>query len=162
MPLFVTEKDYAFMTGINKELINQVIETNVIIYTLNANDNQTNIYGENTQKMYNPGIIAPALITHDDQTTEDSEFGPNVFQNIIVGFQRLTMQEKNFYPERGDIFKWNDAYFEITQVIDNQLVAGRFGIPHSILCTAVMNNRATVNIRLEINNQVGAISGSEV
>jgi hypothetical protein len=155
MPLFVSERDYAFMTGINKELINEVIQTTVIIYSLDAVDNQTNIYGENTQKLYRAGIQANALITHDDQTTQDDQFGPNVFQNIIVGFHRLTMEEKDFYPERGDVIKWNDGYFEVTQVIDNQLIAGRYGLPHSILCTAVMTNRSSINVRQEINNQEG-------
>jgi hypothetical protein len=153
MPLFVTDRDYAFMTGINEELINQIIETYVIMYSLDKAQNQTNLYGENTQKLYNPGIKFPALITHDDQTTEDGEFGPNVFQNIIVGLFRPDLKVADFYPERGDVFRWNDAYFEVTQVIDNQLVAGRYGLPHSILCTAVMVNRASINIREEVNSQ---------
>lgn len=155
MPLFVSEKDYAFMTGINKELIDEVIETSVILYSLDANDNQTNIYGENTQKIYKSGIRCNALITHDDQTTQDDQFGPNVFQNIICGFHRLTLQEKDFYPERGDVIKWNDSFFEVTQVIDNQLIAGRFGIPHSILCTAVMTNKSSINLRQDVDDQLG-------
>ena len=158
MPLFVTPQDYAFFTGINHEIIDQIIETAVIIYSLDATENPPNIYGENTQKLYKPGILCNALITHDDQTTEDDQFGPNVFQNIICGFQRLTLQDKDFYPERGDVIRWNDGYFEITQVIDNQLIAGRFGISHSILCTAVMTNRSVINIRTDANENIRADS----
>ena len=151
MPLFVTERDHAFFTGINHELIDEIVETAVIMYSLDAGENPTNIYGENIQKLYKPGILCNALITHDDQSTQDDQFGPNVFQNITCAFHRLTLKDKDFYPERGDVVKWNDAYFEITHVIDNQLLAGRVGLPHSIICTAVMTNRSVINIRNDID-----------
>lgn len=158
MPLFVTEEDYSFFTGINHEIIDEIIETAVIIYSLDIAENPTNIYGENTQKLYKPGIRCNALITHDDMVTEDNEFGPNIFQNIICAFHRLTLQEKDFYPERGDVIRWNSGYYEIVNCIDNQLISGRFGLPHSILCTAVMTNRSVLNIRTDID----ALPGGEV
>jgi len=153
MPLFVTPQDYAFMTGINREIINQIIETNVIIFSLDKSENPVNLYGENLEKIYRAGIECNALITHDDPQHADDAFGPNIFQNIICGFLRSELQEKDFYPEKGDVVKWNDSYFEISQTIDNQLIAGRVGIPHSILCTAVMVNRSSINVRQEVNNQ---------
>lgn len=152
MPLFVTPRDYRFMKGINQELIDQVIETPVIFYGIDSQQTEQNIYGESTEKVYLPGILCNAVITHDDQRTEDEQFGPNVFQNIICALERWILEEKDFYPERGDIVKWSDAYYEITQIIDNQLIAGRIGLPHSIICTAVLVNRSSINVRTEVKD----------
>lgn len=150
MARFVTQRDYAFFKGVNKELVNDIINTEVIIFSLDAKDNPVNIYNESIEKIYRAGVQCNALITHDDQETDDSQFGPDIKQNIVCGFLRRDLEDKNFYPERGDIIKWNDAYYEIGGVVDNQLIAGRVGMPYSIICTAHMTNRSTINIREEI------------
>lgn len=152
MPLFVTPRDYTFMKGINQELVDQVIETSIIFYGIDATQSPTNLYGESTEKVYLPGILCNAIITHDDQRTEDDSFGPNVFQNIICALERWILEEKDFYPERGDIVRWNDALYELTTIIDNQLIAGRVGLPHSILCTGVLVNRGSINVRTEVKD----------
>lgn len=151
MPVFIGPKDMNFITGINKELVDEIIETDVIIYSLDIHENEVNLYGESTEKMYRPGLKMNALITHDDQVSEDSEFGPNTMQNIICAFRRLVLKQKDFYPDKGDVILYNNAYFEITNVIDNQLIAGRVGLPHSIICPAVMTNRSSINVREEYN-----------
>lgn len=150
MARFITPRDYAMMTGINRELINNVINTEVILFSLDAKENPVNIYNENVEKIYKSGIQCNALITHDDQTTDTNEFGPNVFQNIICGFLRSMLKDKDFYPERGDVIKWNDAYYEIGNVVDNQLIAGRVGMQHSIICSATMTNRSSLNVTEEV------------
>ena len=149
MSKFVTEKDVAFFQGINKELIDEIIETSVIFFSLIPEKQDVNIYGESTDKVYEPGILVNSLIEHDDELTEDDEFGPNVYQNIIAAFYRNTLKEKDFYPERGDIIKYYNAYYEVTGIVDNQLLAGRVGLPHSIICTAQMVNKSSINVRDE-------------
>lgn len=149
MSKYVTPRDVGFFKGINLEIIDDIIETSVIFFSLIPEKQNTNIYGEATDKIYEPGIEANALIQHDDETTEDDPFGPNVFQGIICAFYRNTMKEKNFYPERGDVIKYYNAYYEITNVIDNQLLAGRAGLPHSIICSAIMTNKSSLNVRSE-------------
>lgn len=149
MSKFVTPRDVGFFKGINVELIDEIVETSVIFFSLIPEKQNINIYGESTDKIYEPGILANALIEHDDEATEDDEFGPNVYQNILAAFYRNTLKEKDFYPERGDIVKYYNAYYEITQVVDNQLLAGRVGLPHSIICTAQMINKSSINVREE-------------
>ena len=149
MAKFVTGRDVAFFKGINKELIDEIVETSIIFFSLIPEKQNENIYGESTEKIYEPGIVANALIQHDDERTEDDEFGPNVQQGIVCAFYRNTLKEKDFYPERGDIIKYYNAYYEVTQVVDNQLLAGRVGLPHSIICTAQMVNKSSINVREE-------------
>lgn len=149
MPKFVTPRDVEFFRGINTELVNEIVETSIIFFSLIPEKQNINIYGEATDKIYESGILANALIEHDDESTEDDEFGPNVYQNIMAAFYRNTLKEKDFYPERGDIIKYYNAYYEITQVVDNQLLAGRVGLSHSIICTAQMINKSSINVREE-------------
>lgn len=149
MSKYVTPRDVGFFKGINQELIDDIVETSVIFFSLIPDKQDVNIYGESVDKIYEPGIEVNALIQHDDEITEDNEFGPNVYQNIICSFYRNTLKEKDFYPERGDIIRYSNTYYEIGNVIDNQFLAGRVGLPHSIICTAMMVNKSVINVRNE-------------
>ena len=150
MSKFVTPRDVGFFKGINLELVDEIIETGVIFYSLIPEKQNTNIYGEATDKVYEPGIHVNALIEHDDEATEDDGMISNVYQNILAAFYRNTLKEKDFYPERGDIVKYYNTYYEVTQVVDNQLLAGRVGLPHSIICTCQMVNKSAINVREEL------------
>jgi len=150
MSKFVTARDVSFMNGINLEIINDVIETPIIFYSLVTENQDPNIYGESIDKLYEPGIKCNGLIQNDEENTDDSEFGPNVQQSIRCSFHRDTLKEKDFYPERGDIIKWNNAYFEISHVSDNQLLAGKEALPFSIITVSHMINKSSINIRKEM------------
>lgn len=150
MPRFITNRDVTFYKGINHELIDKVIETPVIIYSFDPSKQNSNLYGESLEKVYEPGVVVNALIDHPDETTDDSEgFGPNVNQTITCAFYRNTLKEKDFYPERGDIIRWNNGFYEIDGVIDNQLLGGRYKISHSIICSCVLVNKSFINVRGE-------------
>lgn len=149
MSKYVTTRDVAFFTGINKEVINDIIETPIVFYSLLPDKQDTNIYGESLDKIYEFGISVNALIQHDDEMTEEDGLISDVHQNIICAFHRNTLKEKDFYPERGDVIQYNTSYWEITNVIDNQFLAGRVGLPHSIICSANMTNRSSLNVREE-------------
>jgi len=150
MSKYVTPNDVNFFGGINNEIVEQIIQTPIIFYSLIPEKQNENIYGEATDKIYEPGIEANALIQHDDETTDDDGMVTNVYQNILTSFLRDVLKEKNFYPERGDIVKYFNTYYEITQVVDNQLLAGRVGLPWSIICTCQMVNKSSINVRSEL------------
>jgi hypothetical protein len=148
MPMFVTPRDRAFFYGLNKELINEVINTTVIIYAIDKEFTESNLYGESSNKIFLPGIEVNALIERDDEATEEEDMGiSNLYQNIRIAFHRDTMKEIDFYPERGDFMKWNNAYYEVGGIIDNQLIAGRPELAHSIVAAAHMVNVGVINIR---------------
>lgn len=156
MPLFIKDRDYEFFKNINKELVNEIIDTDVIIYKFDSEYSEKNMYGESPTKIYMPGLKIDALIDNQDEETEDDEMGANVFQTITFAFRRNVLKEKDFYPERGDMIKWNNAYFEIGSVVDNQMIAGRAhgsddyeGLPHSVVCTSHMVNLDSINVREE-------------
>lgn len=147
MPLFVSSRDMTFIDSVNMELVDDIVETPIIMYSLDPEYNSTNLYGETLDKIYKPGIIVNCLINHNDSNTDTTEVGTNVFQNVNFAIHRNTLKTKDFYPETGDVVKYNGAYFEIYNVIDNQLLAGRESLSHSIICESTMTNRSSINIR---------------
>jgi len=151
MPRFITSRDVGMFNGINHELIDKVIETKIVFYALYNDEQDTNLYNESTDKMYEPGIICNALIDNQPPTIEDTEIGPNVYQVITCAILRKTLKELDFYPEIGDIVQWNGAYYEISgAVIDNQLLGGRVQIPYSVVFSAAMINKSMINTRHEM------------
>lgn len=151
MPKFLSERDINFFHGLNLELVDEIIETPVIFYVL-IHDKQTlNLYRESTNKLFEPGIKINALIQHDDEiTTTDSDAGTSIEQNILAAFYRNSLKELDFYPNWGDVIKWNNAYFEVNGIIDNQLLGSRIGLPHSVLVSAHMIDRSSINVRQEL------------
>lgn len=153
-PLFNRRRDIKLFNSINNELLNKIIQTPVIIYKIST-DSDVNIYGEATEKTYTKGLQVGAIITHDDQMTEsDSGFGPLVSQTINVAFHREMMQSRGFYPEYGDIIEWNESYYEINTIIENQLIGGQIYKNFSIVVTANMTQRDRINLE---NVRVGTI-----
>lgn len=149
MSKFVSQRDFDFFNVINRELNNDIISTPVIVFSFDPSKQDGNMYGESDSKVYEPGIQINANIEHDDENTEYDEFGGSVYQSIRVMFLRIELKEIDFYPERGDIIKWNNSYYEIDGVVENQLVAGRPHLSFSIICSAFMVNKSAISIRGE-------------
>jgi len=155
-PLFNRPRDLRMFNSINDELLNRVIQTPVIIYKVHV-ESGANIYGESTSKTYTRGIQIGCLIRREPQTTESSEgFGPDVNRTITVAFHRGMIGDKGFYPEIGDIIEWDEAYYEINSVVENQLIGGSWYKNFSIVCTANMTRRDVLqieNVRVATNNE---------
>ena len=125
MARFVQQKDLAFFEKISKELVDVVVQTTVEIFKLSLSETRTNLYGESLGKSYLPAVQCACLIERDESTIEYEGFGPDRAQNAEFRFNRATLEEKNLFPEIGDIIFHNNAYFEIDKVGQNQLVYGR-------------------------------------
>lgn len=144
--LYNRGRDMKFFNHINMELINRIIDNEVILYKINLVETETNTYGESSQKTYSSGVIVPALIVRDPQTIEIEDFGSNTLQNIIVRFHREYLESISLYPEIGDVIEWGEAYYEISQPVENQMVGGQYSHNFSIITTANMVSRDALNI----------------
>lgn len=145
-PLYNRGKDIAFFNVISNELVNKIITTPVVIYKVSTLT-ETDIYGEGEEKIYTKGICIGCLISHEEQTTDASDgFGPDIMRNIKVAFHREMIAERNFYPEIGDLIEWDQSYFEIDSIVENQLVGGSEYKNFSIVCNAHMSSRDKLNI----------------
>jgi hypothetical protein len=144
MPRFALDRDISFFKSISRELVDAVIETTVVLYKLVIEDVKTNLYGESLNKSYYQGLECTAVIEREDTSVSYEGFGPDSGQNVEFRFNRFTLEDKGFYPEIGDIIYHNDAYFEIDNVREDQLIGGQSGEKFSILVSAFMTRRSTI------------------
>lgn len=146
MPLFGGARDISLFRNMNKELINDIIQTEIGYYKFVIPNSETNVYGESDKKVYYEPLLIPCLINKEDQTWNDAEFGPDVTQQMTFSFLRASLVDKNLVPEIGDILLFNNDYFELTSIVENQFFVGKnpdysmnedtdgFGVSLSIIC----------------------------
>ena len=138
---YYPQKDIDTFDKFNKELIGNlstgqdgIINQEVIVYKISANDTEVNMYGETSQgKVFKPGVQLTALIDAENQTTTTDEFGPDLQQNAVFSFIRQSLVDISFVVEIGDVINWNDGYWEITSIDENQLIGGRTSFKHSVV-----------------------------
>lgn len=145
MPRFNLDRDIRFFRDISRELVDSVIRTTVVLYKLIIDESGTNLYGESLRKTYYQGVETTALIEREDTSVTYEGFGSDQGQNVEFRFNRFTLEENGFYPEIGDIIYHNDAYFEIDNVREDQLVGGLVDEKFSIICSTFMTRRSSIN-----------------
>ncbi len=147
MALFGGSRDISLFRHINKELINNIIQQSVGYYKVALDKTISNLYGESSNKTYNDPVLVNCLIERTPQTWVETEFGTNVNQDITVRFLRDILVDIQLVPEVGDVILWQENYYEIAGIVENQLVVGKdpsyayddttdFGSSISIIVTA--------------------------
>ena len=146
MARFALARDIKFFESISREIVDAVVTTTVILYKLIIEESKINLYGESLNKTYYQGVECNALIQREDTTANYEGFGADISQNVEFRFNRFQLNEKDFYPEIGDIIYHNDAYFEINNIREDQLIGGRTDDTEkfSIICSAFMSRRSTI------------------
>ena len=148
MALYGGSRDISFIRHINKELINNIIEQQIGYYILALDKTSSNLYGESLQKTYNDPVLVNCLIERTPPTWTETDLGTDVTQDITVRFLRDILVDIQLIPKVGDIVLWEESYYEISSLIENQLVVGKdpsysysnstddFGSSISIIVTA--------------------------
>jgi len=150
MARFALGRDIRFFEGISRELVDAVVTTAVVLYKLIIEDSKTNLYGESLSKSYYQGMECNAMIDRQDTSATYEGFGADASQNVEFRFNRFTLEDKGFYPEIGDIIFHNNAYFEVDNVREDQLVAGRDTEHFSIICSTFMTRRSTIQTEMRV------------
>jgi hypothetical protein len=147
MALYGGSRDVSLFRSISKELINNIIEQQVGYYKIVLQSTTSNIYGEALEKTYNDPVLVNCLIERTPPAWRETDFGTDVTQDITVRFLRDILVDIQLVPEVGDIVMWQDDYYEINGIVENQLVVGKdplytytnnsdFGSSISIIVTA--------------------------
>ena len=146
MPLFGGARDISLFRTMNKELMNDIIQQEVGFYKFVLQDSETNVYGESENKIYYEPMLISCLIDREDQTWNETDFGPDSTQQMTFAFLRADMKAKDLLPEVGDIVLFNNDFFELNSLVENQFFAGKnpdysmnedtdnFGVSLSIIC----------------------------
>jgi hypothetical protein len=147
-------RDLQLFRSIARELVDTVIENTCVLFKVNLNETKVNIYGESTNKTWYPGVELYVLIDKEPDTATYEGFGPDEQQNITFKFDRLLCEERNVYPEIGDVIYFDDSYYEIDNTNEIQFVGGLPGENSdrkwSIVCSTFMVSKSNLNIEERI------------
>ena len=154
MPRYYPKKDLDTIEKFNRELLGEpnlskdgIIDQYVILYRVSVYETDTNMYGEASEgKVYKRPVKLPCIVDAGDFDFNYDDFGPDNRQSVSFAFQRAYLVEVDLRPEIGDIMKWNDGYFEVDKFNENQLIGGNFDNSHSIVVSANLVRRPTVNL----------------
>lgn len=146
---YFSGRDLLFVGSVNAELMGRVVENLVTIYKIDPSETNTNIYGEtsaDTGKWYMPAIQVSCFVERPEMETEQDDFGPSRTQNHIFKMREKMLQMLEFYPEIGDMIYWNDRYYEVNNVVQEQLLGGQSEKSHSIICNTHYTKITSLNI----------------
>ena len=123
--LFGSNRDFDLLVNINRELLKDIVEQEILYHKLSLEDLDVNLYGEALEKTYWNAIKMYCLITRGDQVIDIQEFGPDLGRAVSFAFIRQDLVDTNVVPEVGDIVQWHNDFYEVDTVRENQLFLGR-------------------------------------
>ena len=123
--LFGSNRDFDLLVNINRELIKDIIEQEILYHKLSLEDTDVNLYGESLQKSFWNAVKLNCLITRGDQVIDIQEFGPDLGREASFAFIRQDLVDVSVVPEVGDIVEWQNDFYEVDTVRENQLFLGR-------------------------------------
>ncbi len=125
MSYFGRSRDISMFSNINNELLGQVIEQKVGYYQVILDETPSNIYGESLNKKYNGPVLITCLLERGDTTPLTDDFGMDFERKLVVRFFQPHLIAANVEPSVGDIVLWNEDYYEVNNVNENQLIVGK-------------------------------------
>jgi hypothetical protein len=135
MALFGGARDISMFRGISRELMWDIIVQECALYKFKLEETNVNIYGEAAEeKYYEAPMLLNVLIDRQDQNFPESDLGVNFTGGRTFRFLRddLTGVKANgsgnigvIVPQVGDIIWYENGYYEIYKLINNQLFVGK-------------------------------------
>jgi hypothetical protein len=150
MPKFISDRDVSFFKHIAREVVDDVVQNTCVLYKINLVDTKINLYGEAMNKTWYPGVELYVLINKETQGSSYEGFGADRTQNVEFRFDRFACEEKNSYPEVGDVIYFDGAYYEIDNTTEVQYSGGLPKNNFSIVCTTIMVSKSMLNIEERI------------
>jgi hypothetical protein len=121
-----------------------------VLYKINIVDTKINLYGEALNKTWYPGVELYTLINKEGMEVSYEGFGPDRNQNVEFRFDRFACEEKNAYPEIGDVILFDNSYYEIDNTSETQFTGGTPKNNFSIVCSTIMVSKSSLNIEERI------------
>jgi hypothetical protein len=156
MALFGGQRDMSLFNKLNKELINDIIDTEIYYYQVALAETKANLYGESKDKLFNQPVKIPCLIERGQAAQISDDFGQSYSREVQFKFLRDTLVEKNIKPEVGDIIQWNNEYHLVDASYSYQYFAGKNpqswdggdtqGLNVSILCDTHVTRQTSINL----------------
>ena len=162
--LFGSGRDVSMFRRLNRELLGDIINQQCAFFKFAIDKTKANIYGEASGgRFYYEPVLFNCLMERDNQSHGVDDFGVNLERNVKFSLLRDDLVDANLVPEVGDILMYEEAYYEVDNVIENQYKLGKnpdypnntnplnpglenFGYDVSIICNTHMVPADLVNI----------------
>ena len=126
MAIFGSQRDISFFRHVNRELLWDVVTQQCAVYKLKLDQTKINIYGEASgDKFYFDPVLINALIQRGDKMQSSGDMGVDMSREMEFRFLRDDLVDAKLVPEVGDIILYQESYFEVDNVNDNQLFVGK-------------------------------------
>ena len=156
MALFGGQRDMDLFNKLNKELINDIIDTQVYYYMVATTETDVNLYGEGKDKVFHNPIKVPALVERNQAGQLSDEFGQSYQREVQFKFLRDSLVSIDLVPEVGDIIQWNNEYHLIDASYSYQYFAGKNpqywdggdtqGLNVSIICDTHVTRQSSIKL----------------
>ncbi len=142
----VGPNDLNFFISIGSELIVDVVQQLCYYFKLNPYESKTNLYGEAVDKSYFRPVELYARIEYGDTNSNYEGFGPDTTQTVNFIFQKSKLEQDGVYIQVGDYLKFDEGYYEVTNINESQLIAGQFANSLSIVAQTFLTRNSSLNI----------------
>jgi hypothetical protein len=147
---YFSDRDRNLVSALNNELKNNIVEVYITAFTIAPNQTKTNIYGESvaaTGKSFYPGIDIYCWIERADLTNRNEGFGSDKTQDLEFRFTEEDLRNASYYPQSGDVFFFNQRYYEIENIFnDKQLLGGQPDKNLSIIAKSHYTKISSLNV----------------
>ena len=107
MALFGGKRDVSLIKSISKELINDIVQTEIAYYKFALEQTNVNVYGEAPNKNYYEPLKIACLISRNDQEWSSDDFGSDINQSL--SFTRNLLLNKFYLP--------NNLFFPRSRIV---------------------------------------------
>ena len=135
--MFGSTRDVATFKIFTKEIVEDIVSQQIGYYKIKLSDTPVNIYGEALTKYYIGPVLIPTLIVRGEFTRQGTDYGPDTMRSVDFRFFKDHLIEADVVPEVGDVIMYNEAYYEVNNLNENQLILGKD--PDYAYSTAVDN-----------------------
>ena len=125
MALFGSSRDVSTFKGIARELLENVISQQIGYYKYMLNDTTVNVYGEGVDRYYIGPVLINCLIERGDYAAASVDQALDVNRPATFRFLKDHLKDANIVPEIGDVVMYNELYYEVDNVNENQLILGK-------------------------------------
>ena len=125
MALFGGSRDISLFNTVSKELINDIIQTEVGYYKFVLEKTTSNVYGESMGKMFYEPVRIAGLINREDQSWSSDDFGSDINQTVNFRFLKEELKDINLVPQVGDLLLFRNNFYEVDSSVENQLIMGK-------------------------------------
>ena len=123
--IFGSVRDVGTLLHIGRELLQDVVEQEILLYKISLEETQENLYGEASQKYYWVPIKLTCLIRRGEQDWSIQEYGSDVNRITEFAFFKEDLRDADVLIEPGDIIEWSKSYFEVDGIKENQMFLGK-------------------------------------